>query len=255
MNRRVLMIAVGAAVLILIGWYFLLWSPAQSEIEEAREREEAAEAQEQQLQAQINRLRDIQRSEPLRRAQLETLRTAIPDTPNLGQFILDVNEAATRSGIRFISIAPSEPRPAAAGPGVTPTTVATTTTAAGGTTATTAVPTPTAVAPAEIALAFQIQGGYYPVLDFLNRLDRLPRLVVIDGVNVTADPATGNLTVGLNARMFVRGIPAGFAGGTTTTTTAPAATTTTAAGGAGAGGATTTTAAGGVTTTIAGAQP
>lgn len=250
MNRRVILIAVGAAILILIGWYVLLWSPAQTEIDEARQRTETAESQEQALQAQINRLRDVQRSEPLRRAQLETLRTAIPDTPNLGQFILDVNDAASRSGIRFISISPSEPRASAAGAAAAPTT---TTTAAGGGTATTTPAAPTAALPAEIGLTFQISGGYYQVLDFLNRLDRMPRLVVTDSVNISADQSTGIMTVGLGARMFVRAVPEGFAGGVpTTSTTAPAAgaTTTTAPGGA-----TTTTAAGGATTTTAGARP
>jgi len=252
MNRKVVLIAVAAAIIVLAGWYALLWSPSKSDLDKAKERTEAAESQEQQLQAQINRLRDVQRSEPLRRAQLETLRTAIPDAPNLGQFILDVNDAATRAGIRFLSIAPTEPRGT-----TTATTAATTTTTTGSggtTTPTTAATTaPTASLPAEIGLTFQITGGYYQVLDFLNRIDRLPRLVVTDSINVSADQATGTLTVGVSARMFVRSIPAGFAGApatTTSTTAAGGATTTTAPGGV-----TTTTAPGGTTTTSAGARP
>lgn len=260
MSRRVIMLAALATAVVVLAWYFLLWSPMQSDIDAARERRETAEDQESSLQSQINRLREAQRQEPLRRAQVETLRTAIPDTPNLSQFILDVNDAATRAGIRFISIAPSEPRAPAAATATTTTTApgaATPTTAGGATTPTTGAPR--AAAPAEIGLAFQIEGGYFQVLDFINRLDRLPRLVVIDSLNVAAGE-TGALTVGLSARMFVRSIPAGFAGaspttsappGGGTTTTAPGGTPTTAAGG------TATTAAGGAatTTTTAGARP
>ena len=241
MNRRVILMAAGAFVLILAIWFVALFTPARNKVSDAKERREEAENQAQQLDAAIRRLKDAQRNEPLRRAQLETLRTAIPDTPNLAQFILDANDAAARSGIDFISVAPTEPRAAA----ITP--IATTTTVAGATTTTTAAPTGavttstaiSAQAPAEITIQMQLQGGYFQVLDFLNRLDRLPRLVVTDSINVSSDTA-GRLTVGITARMFVRAVPAGFAGATPTTA-AP--------------GATTTTAAAGATTTTAGANP
>lgn len=253
MNRRVILLAVGAAVLVLAGWYLLLWSPSKSSLDKAKERRQTAEQQQQQLQAEINRLKEAQRNEPQNRAKLETLRTAIPDDPALGQFIIDVNDAATRSGIDFVSIAPAEPRLAttAAAP------AATTTTAAGSTPTTTATTTAPAVAPAtppaEISVALQIGGGYFQVLDFLNRLDALPRLVVTDALNMSSDNV-GRLTVGVTGRIFVRAIPAGFAGSRATTTTTAAggaggSTSTTAAGGAGGTGATTTTAAGAATTT------
>ena len=250
MTRRVVTIAVLVLVVILAGWYLLLWSPTNSNLDTAKERAETARQRQAQLQSEITRLRAAQASEPQTRARLETLRTAIPDDPALGQFIIDVNDAATRAGIDFISIAPALPRAATA-------TAVTTTTAASDTTATTVAGTtvtPVGTGPAEVAVQLQVTGGYFQVLDFLNRLDALPRLVVTDTLNMTAD-AAGRLTVGLTTRIFVRAIPAGFAGSTATTTTTVAggaggATTTTAPGGA-----TTTTAAGGATTTTAGATP
>ena len=54
-------------------------------------------------------LRSLQQEEPQKRAQLEALRVAIPDEPNLAQFILDANTAANVSGIQFLSIHPSPP--------------------------------------------------------------------------------------------------------------------------------------------------
>jgi Tfp pilus assembly protein PilO len=256
MSRRAVLFAAIAAVAVLALWYVALWNPTHSSLNKAKQRTEAAQAQEAQLRAAVDRLRAQQKDEPLQRAKLETLRTAIPDTPNLAQFILDANDAATKSGIDFISIAPGLPVTPTAAPGTatTPTTAAgaTTTTVAGGAiTPTTAAP---ATVPAQISLALQIKGGYFQVLDFLNRLDKLPRLVVTDSVNIATDP-NGGLTVGLSGRMFLRSIPAGFPGGAATTTTvASAGTTTTTA----AGGATTTTAAGGTgvtTTTAAGGRP
>lgn len=255
------MFAVIAVVVILAGWYLLLWSPASSDLDKAKARKTAAEQRQAQVQSEITRLRAAQRNEPQNRAKLETLRTAIPDDPALGQFIIDVNDAATRAGIDFVSISPSLPRAPAVVAAVTPTTLAGSTATTNTTVAGTVVTPAASTAPAEIAVTLQIGGGYFQVLDFLNRLDALPRLVVTDTLNMTADNF-GRLTVGISARTFLRAVPAGYGGPATTTTTRPAGaggtgattTSTTAAGGAGA---TTTTAAGGAgtTTTTAGAQP
>jgi Tfp pilus assembly protein PilO len=241
MNRRAILLLVGGAVVVLAGWYLFLWGPSHRQLDDAKKRRANAESQQAQLQVAVDRLRSAQKDEPLQRAKLESLRTAIPDTPNLAQFIFDTNDAATKSGIDFISISPSLPTAVA-----TATTTTTSTTVAGAATTTTVAGTATAPAttgsaPAQILVTLQIKGGYFQVLDFLNRLDRLPRLVVTDAVNINADER-GALTVGMTARMFVRAVPSGFPGGTATTST----TSTTVAGGA-----TTTTAAGGATTTTA----
>lgn len=202
------MVVIGAAagVAVLLLWYLLFWGPQNRALKEARKRRQTAEQQESQLRTEITRLRSAQREEQARRARLEALRTAIPDEPNLAQFIIDANNAAARSGIDFISVAPQVPA-AAAPPMGGPAPAA----PAGGTPP---PPGPQGAAPAEVKLNLQIRGGYFQVLDFMNRLDDLPRLVVNDGVSITADQ-TGRLTVGLTARMFTRSLPAGFA------TTAP----------------------------------
>jgi len=236
--RRVVAIAVGAAVAVLLAWYLLLWSPANKSVKNAKARTTSAQLQVTQLQADITRLEEAQRNQPAAQAKLEVLRAAIPDDPQLGQFILAVNDAATKAGIQFASISPSEPRQP------TPTASASAATSGAATTGTTLpgtrVSTAGGPAPAEIAVSMSIKGGYFQILDFMNRLDSMPRLVVTDSVNVTADP-NGALGVGLTCRIFVRAVPTGFAGATSTTsTTAPA------------GGSTTTTAAGGSTTTAAG---
>ena len=232
MNRRVIAIGAGGAAVLLLLWYFLLWSPQGKNIEAARERRQTAEQQAQELNVRLDRLREQKRRETATRSQIELLRVAIPDQPNLAQFILDTNDAATRSGVDFLSVAPTPPAaPAAAA-------------SAGG----------TAPAPAEIRLALSITGGYFQVIDFVNRLNEMPRLVVIDTMNVGASGEATQLSVQLTARMFVSSVPAGAApatgsapasGAPTTTTTAPGGVTTTTAAGA------TATTTPGVPTTVA----
>ncbi|TML41739.1 MAG: type II secretion system protein M, partial [Actinobacteria bacterium] len=102
-NQRVLAIGAGAAVVVLLLWYFALWGPRNDALRKQRTRADAADKQVQTLKTQLSRLQAAQRAEPVKRAKLERLRAAIPDDPGLAQFILDANDAANRAGINFIS--------------------------------------------------------------------------------------------------------------------------------------------------------
>jgi Tfp pilus assembly protein PilO len=225
MNRR-LLIPIGAGVVLVLLWFVALWGPQGSAISDARKKANDATQQGATLRDQLKRLQDSRRDQPLKQSRLETLRVAIPDDPSLAQFILDANDAASTAGIDFLSITPTPPT--AQAQAATPTTVAG---AAGG-----------AAAPVSIRIAMTISGGYFQVLDFMNRLNGLPRLVVIDSVTMNVQAAATQLQVSLQERIFttssspVAGATtagaAGGASGSSTTTTAPgAATTTTRAGG------------------------
>lgn len=193
-NRRAIVIGVAAALLLLLLWWFLLWSPQRNDISEAKERRETAEQQVSQLRVTLSRLQELSRTEALKRSQIEALRVAVPDQPNLGLFILDLNEAADRAGIDFLSVTPSPPS-GGGGP----------------------------QAPASINLSISITGGYFQVLDFVNRLTDLPRIVVIDNLSLTGGEGT-TLTVSISGRTFTNAtggaaVPTTIASGTATTTT------------------------------------
>ena len=83
MSRRPLLIGVAAALGVLLFWFIFLWSPQGSKISKAKDRKVAAESEQQELQLRIARLKSLQQQEPQKRAQLENLRVAIPDEPNL----------------------------------------------------------------------------------------------------------------------------------------------------------------------------
>ena len=226
MNRRLLIpVAIGVAFVLL--WFVALWGPQGSALSTAKKRRTTAEQQEATLRDQVNRLQQARRDQPLKQSELETLRVAIPDDPNLAQFILDTNDAATRAGIKFLSITPTPPASAtsasasagAAGTGAG--------TAAGG-----------SATPIPIKMSLSISGGYFQILDFVNRLNKLPRILVIDTLTITGGSDITNMQVSISARMFTTS-PRPVSGGTTSGTTPGATTTTTSAG------ATTTTRAGG----------
>lgn len=197
MSRRVFVIAVAAAALLLGLWFLLLWGPQGGRLEDARDREAAAEAQNQALELRLGRLRAAQEQAPQLVASLDRLRRAVPDDPRLAEFILDANDAASETGVEFLSISPGAPS------------------AADG------------ALPPVITLDISVSGEYFSVLGYLDRLEDLPRLVVVDAITLTPGegaPAGGpELSVSISGRMFAT---AGPQITSAATTTEPGATTT-----------------------------
>jgi type IV pilus assembly protein PilO len=173
-NRKAVLIGVGASLLLCALWFFLLWTPQSGRLDSARDREVAAAEQNNVLEVRAARLAAAEQRRPELTADLESLRVAVPDSPDLAQFLLDANSASVEAAVDFISISPTPPAPSA-----------------------------TAGLPSEIALSINVEGGYFQVLEFLERVSALPRIVVVDTVGLTAsgDPGTA-LNVTLTARMF-----------------------------------------------------
>lgn len=183
MSRKVLALAALGAVLVAGLWYVALWKPQSARLSAAHAREETAAGQNQQLRLAVARLQAAGDEAPELTSQLERLRVAVPDRPDLAQFLLDAPDAASAAGLDYLSVSPSPPAEPEGG------------------------------GPAEIAVAMELNGGYFQVLDFLNRLAELPRIVVVDGVSLSAaeEDAIGapELTLTIAGRLFVTAVPEG----------------------------------------------
>lgn len=195
MNRRTLGIAGGACALMFIAWFVLLWSPKTAALSDARDAQEIADSKSSELEAQVARLEESLRNAPKLQADLDLVRSAIPAAPDLPQFILDADLAASRAGVAFLSIAPDKPAVAPGGP-------------------------------TQVDLQLTVKGEYQPLLTFLDELLSMRRLVMLDELAVTPDEETGELSASLQARMFTSELPAPTAAAaaaaaarTTTTTT------------------------------------
>lgn len=199
MRNRPFLLFVLAALAIVALWWFFVYSPAGDELDEAKADREAEESQTAGLQAQLAQLEEIARNEPEIDAQLMQYEALIPPTPDLASFILSANEIAEASGIDWQSITPSEPQ---ADPNT-------------GT--------------GTIDMQISIEGGFFQALDYLNRLEDLQRLVVVDSLSMSAGAAdTGgapSLSISVVGRMFTQatpaapGVPTTPGGGTSGTTT------------------------------------
>lgn len=217
MAKRVVPIAAAAlAVVIVLVWYFGFYSPKSHDLSKVHQDTDAAQQSQQTLRAQLSNLRGLEANRTKEQAQLQQLSAAVPATPDLANFILQANDIATQAGVNWLQVAPSPPAAGAAG---TPTT---------------------------INVTMQLEGGFFQVFDYLNRLEDMQRLVLVDNVNISSkssDQAGGltsdpTLTMSITGRMFTRAAPpaaatagggttGGTTGGTGTTPTTAGATTTT----------------------------
>jgi type IV pilus assembly protein PilM len=200
-KRTTLIACIAGGVVLILLWYFVLFSPTSKDLNDTRDQVSQVEDQKQELQNTIRHLKELSANAPQQQASLRTLRAAIPANPDLGEFILQANDIAAAAGIDWLSIAPSPP-------------VAT-----------------TGVGPAStITVAIQVDGGFFEVLDYLNRLEDMDRLVLVDSINVSSggaasggDASTGvtsgtpDLSVTLTGRMFT-GAEAPSADGSVTPT-------------------------------------
>ena len=207
MRSRVAAVGLLLTVVVVLIWNIFIFAPKGRSLSNEKKKVEAAQQIEQTLRAQLARLTEISRNGPEIAAQLDRLSAAVPTAPDLDGFILSANQIAVQSGIDWLSVSPSVRQAGTSGTSVIP-------------------------------LAISIKGGFFQVLDYLNRLEDLGRLVVIDAINVSgssgATSGTGGaavssgaptLSVALTGRMFTLAEPppppGSAASSPTTATTLP----------------------------------
>ncbi len=180
MNRKLILGAVGVTFVMLLAWWFLMWSPAGDDIEAADSRYDIAQTTSASLTAQVARLEATQDRMPELQSRLQTLSAAVPDVPNMSEFILIANSAGQDSALDFLTITAEEPKLGTSGL-------------------------------TEIGVQITGAGGYFQMLDFINRLQPMQRIFVIDNMTASGAPVEGpdeivgppDLNVTLSGRLFV----------------------------------------------------
>jgi Tfp pilus assembly protein PilO len=187
-------------VVVVLVWNLAIFAPKGKTLSKAKDATQAAQSIEGSLRAQLADLQKINKNGPEIAAQLDRLNAAVPTAPDLDGFILSANQIAVQSGIDWLSVSPSVVVAGTRGPSVIPITIS-------------------------------IKGGFFQVLDYMNRLEDLGRLVIVDSINAsggtddsngsggsgqTAQPSTGApvLSVTLTGRMFTMATPTAAPGST-----------------------------------------
>ncbi len=156
MSRRFTLYVVLGFFAIVGLWYFLLWSPATQDLADAEDRGSAATTQLIALNAELNELIIAEGDRPALQSELEALRAGVPATPDEAEILLAVRAAAESSGVAFLDYSASPPVASEDGN------------------------------LGEVRIEIAGNGGYFQILDFMNRLNAEYRILVVDRINLDA---------------------------------------------------------------------
>jgi Tfp pilus assembly protein PilO len=158
--RNIIVIAL-AVLFVAVLWQRMVYSSMNNQASKAKQATADAETRIKTLQAELNKIDTGDAGAPHTATQ-EELKNAIPPSPALSSFLRSADTIRAESGVAFTSIVPAAPT-AASGVGT-------------------------------VGLGINVQGSYAQVTDYVNRLNKLSRLVLVDSVNFTPGAAEGAST-------------------------------------------------------------
>jgi Tfp pilus assembly protein PilO len=182
MNRRTALLMGLGLLAVLLFWYAALWSPVQSSLADANDRQDRAELEARTLRLQSTH-KDDNSAEVAKAAEREAVAEAakalVPDQADLDGVINQLSSAASDAGLVLQSISASPPAKL------------------------------TSADPPTIPVSLQVLGSFTGLQHYLTTLEQLPRLFVVDGVSVSSAEAQGapTLTVTITGRAFAIQLP------------------------------------------------
>jgi Tfp pilus assembly protein PilO len=179
-SSRAPLIAGLVIVVVALAAVFLLVMPKIRDVGEAEDRLEQVEQDEVALQTELSRLQEAAENAPQLRRELARFRRAVPPVADLPGLINLLQTAADTSGVDFFSIAPGTPVAAPQG------------------------------GAAEIPASIQVVGGFFPVDEFLFRLETLQRASKVPTITVSLGPdGAPQIQIQLEVRFFTTDTAAG----------------------------------------------
>ncbi len=178
-RRGPLVVGIVFALLAILAMLFVVM-PKMSDVTDAEDRLEVERADELPLQTELARLRDAEDDAASLRRELARFQRAVPPVADLPGLINDLQTAADVAGVDFFQIDPGTPTPATSGQAST------------------------------IPASIRIIGGFFPIDEFLFRLETLPRAAKVTTVTVAEGPeAAPQVDVQLSVEFFTTDLQAG----------------------------------------------
>lgn len=210
LTRKWSILATLLIVAIFAASWYLLIAPKRSKAAELEAQTLSQEDANARLLQKLSVLKAQQADLPKQRATLAVLRTQIPNNPSLPTLIRNLTSAGRKVGADITALSPSVPTILTGGPPVA---------AAATGTQGTAAPA-TAASLYQVPLSLTVNGTYFELEQFVNRLEGLKRSFLVTGFTVTTpedEEAPGELELVLQGRVFLS--PPASAVATTPTTT------------------------------------
>lgn len=173
--RRVGLLVTLAVLLVTGAWWMILISPKNGDIADLEQELIGAIDTEQRLRVQINELETIRQAEVEYLAALGRLDALIPERPLLEEFIEQIYQLTTETGVELQTLAPSIPS------------------------------SPDDTDLREVAVSVQIEGKFFELLGFLFGLNDMERLVRVDAIAVSSstDEVEGTiLSASIEIKLF-----------------------------------------------------
>ena len=215
--------ALAIGVVVVLGWMLGI-SPKLSEARAARTDLVAAEAQNTVFEAQLATLKEQYKSIDSLRSELADLRQAVPNGPDMPDFVGHLDDIAEANGVTLASITVSDAQPyvpmvaapaaeAQPAPGAPADDTATAAPVDAAATAATAeaaaVPAPvvnplvTAENFVAVPISLSIEGTYDDVVKFVQGLQQGQRLVMVTAFNTSAVADSGKVIGSITAFVYV----------------------------------------------------
>jgi hypothetical protein len=179
MKRATLLLLSLSLVLVLVGWFLLVWTPRSDAIAETQVQIADIQAQQATTQARIGDLRGVREQAPALQADLAAAESLLPRDTALPSALRQLQSAADASNANLVSVSPSRPEAVeGAAPGLY-----------------------------AMGVTAEVRGTYFQIVDTLRRLEDpaiSPRGLLWSGTDITIDEDAGapNLIVILTGSMF-----------------------------------------------------
>ena len=184
MTRQSTFLAILVALLLAVGFYFLLFQPGQEELADVETQIEDVEAQQGVTQIRIAELEAVRAEAASIEAAIAAAASLVPSDAALPATLRQLQAAADDSGLTLTTIAPSPPAPFVS-------------------------PDGTDAELATIAVNMVAEGSYFQLVDFMRRIEDpalVARGVVVDAVSVTPLEYP-DLSMSVTAQIFSNIVP------------------------------------------------
>ena len=157
-----MLLIIGGALLVLLIWFVAYFSPSGKQLSSINAQAQSAQTQQAQLNEQLSRLKSYSKQTGALLQLSDRLTAALPTTTDIYNYITELSNAASATGVHIVSVTPNTP--------------------SAGTTGKVSV----------ISVAISVGGNYDQMLAFMNALYALPRLTVISSVQIAGGGAATN---------------------------------------------------------------
>jgi Tfp pilus assembly protein PilO len=165
MTRTHIALAALGAVLLVVLFWLLLWSPRSEEIGDLQAETENLETQQQQTRTRIAAMEAVREEAPEQEALLSAAHALLPRDPGLPAFLRQVQLAADEAGLTLTSVSPERPVADELEAGQSDL--------------------------HRINVTMELEGRYFQIVDFLRRIEDptiTPRTMIWNAISIAGEP-------------------------------------------------------------------